>query len=123
MVVDTSCCIEMVVLVVLVMVEGRGGRGGRIWSCCVSKKTHLGPKRCITRRLDLFLPSLPFLSHVSYIYNLIYKLNISRYQKIQRKKRKDSLKAQMMRDMSFGPVFTAATLPVMYSIDYNLYVL
>ena len=87
-VVDASCRFKMVVLVVLVMVEGRGGRGGHVWSRCVSKKTHYGPKRRMTHRLGPFSPSPPFLSRISYIYNLIYKLNISRYQKNMEKEKK-----------------------------------
>ena len=56
-------------------------------------------------------------------YNLHMPYTLVSIQKKKEETKKNSLMAKMMLDASFLPVFVTAALPIMYVIDYNVYML
>ena len=80
------------------------------------KITHLGPKRCQTRRLGPFLSSLPSLSHIPPLETICVIISVVSIKNKRRKHKNHSPRAQTTPDASFGPIFVIPALLVTYFI-------
>ena len=80
------------------------------------KITHLGPKRCQTRRLGPFLSSLPSLSHIPPLETICVIISVVSIKNKRRKHKNHSPRAQTTPDALFGPIFVIPALLVTYFI-------